>query len=176
MAARTIPACIILAALAAAPAYAQLDAGEGPTTEDLTILFGVSIMFVTGVILYITRDIIRRKKTEYDGGKYESQRNRDYEKYHSDWSEYATTGERRARDGAARAGSPQPDHYKTLGLERGASGAEIKKRYRELARKTHPDRTGKASSKDEMAEINNAYDVLSDPDRRKKYDASLDIS
>jgi molecular chaperone DnaJ len=66
----------------------------------------------------------------------------------------------------------RPDYYKTLGVERKASADEVKKAYRKLARKYHPDRN--PDDKDAEArfkEISQAYDVLGDPDKRKQYDS-----
>jgi molecular chaperone DnaJ len=61
--------------------------------------------------------------------------------------------------------------YDTLGLKKGASQEEIKKAYRKLAAKYHPDRNpGDATSEEKFKEVQNAYDTLSDPDRRKLYD------
>jgi len=63
------------------------------------------------------------------------------------------------------------DHYKTLGVDRKASADEIKKAYRKLARRYHPDTNpGDAKAEERFKEISEAYDVLSDPDKRKKYD------
>src|SRR3954447_22234785 len=63
------------------------------------------------------------------------------------------------------------DYYKTLGVDRKASADEIKKAYRKLARQYHPDRNpGDAKSEERFKEISEAHDVLSDPDKRKKYD------
>ena len=63
------------------------------------------------------------------------------------------------------------DYYKTLGVERGASAAEIKSAYRKLARKHHPDvNPNNKSAEARFKEINEAYQVLSDPEKRKKYD------
>ncbi|MFW6172145.1 MAG: molecular chaperone DnaJ [Elusimicrobiota bacterium] len=66
--------------------------------------------------------------------------------------------------------SPQ-DYYNTLGVSRDASQDEIKKAYRKLALKYHPDRTkGDKQAQEKFKEINQAYEVLSDPDKRKRYD------
>jgi len=63
------------------------------------------------------------------------------------------------------------DYYKTLGVARGASGDEIKKTFRKLARKYHPDvNPGDKKAEEKFKEINEAYEVLSDPDKRRKYD------
>ncbi len=64
------------------------------------------------------------------------------------------------------------DYYHALGLERSASDADIKKAYRRLAMKYHPDRNpGKEKEATErFKEINEAYGVLGDPEKRKQYD------
>jgi molecular chaperone DnaJ len=63
-----------------------------------------------------------------------------------------------------------PDPYKTLGVERKASADEIKKAYRKLARKYHPDTNKDPGAEERFKEISEAYDVLSDPEKRKKFD------
>ena len=63
------------------------------------------------------------------------------------------------------------DYYKTLGVARTATADEIKKAFRKLARKHHPDLAeDKKTAEEKFKEINEAYEVLSDADKRKKYD------
>jgi len=63
------------------------------------------------------------------------------------------------------------DYYETLGVKRNASEQEIKQAYRRLARKHHPDvNSGDKSAEAKFKEINEAYEVLSDKETRKKYD------
>jgi curved DNA-binding protein len=63
------------------------------------------------------------------------------------------------------------DYYKILGVERNATEQEIKKAYRKLALKYHPDRNpGKKEAEEKFKEINEAYQVLSDPQKRSRYD------
>ena len=65
----------------------------------------------------------------------------------------------------------RPDYYKTLGVGKGASDEEIKKSYRKLARQYHPDRNpGDNKAEERFKEISQAYDVLSDAEKRKQYD------
>lgn len=63
------------------------------------------------------------------------------------------------------------DYYKILGVDRNSSEKEIKKAYRKLARKYHPDvNPGDNEAEERFKQINEAHEVLSDPEKRKKYD------
>ncbi|MBI3751172.1 MAG: molecular chaperone DnaJ [Chloroflexi bacterium] len=62
------------------------------------------------------------------------------------------------------------DYYATLGVERGATDAEIKKAFRRLAQQWHPDVNTDPAAAERFKELNEAYQVLSDPDRRHRYD------
>jgi DnaJ-class molecular chaperone len=63
------------------------------------------------------------------------------------------------------------DLYQRLGLKRGASEAEIKKAYRSLAKQLHPDRnTDNPKAAERFAQVTAAYDLLSDKDKRARYD------
>jgi curved DNA-binding protein len=63
------------------------------------------------------------------------------------------------------------DYYATLGLTKGATADEIKKAFRKLAREHHPDKNaGNKESEAKFKEVSEAYEVLSDPEKRKKYD------
>jgi len=63
------------------------------------------------------------------------------------------------------------DHYSVLGISKNASAEEIKKAYRKLAMEFHPDKNqGNPEAEEKFKKINEAYEVLSDPDKKSKYD------
>ncbi|OLY84910.1 DnaJ-like protein [Smittium mucronatum] len=70
------------------------------------------------------------------------------------------------------------DYYKILNVKRGASPSEIKKQYRKLAHKNHPDRVSdpekKKLAESKMAELNSAYEILKDKEKREAYDNGVD--
>src|SRR4051812_24045598 len=63
------------------------------------------------------------------------------------------------------------DFYELLGVDRKASADEIQRAYRKLARTYHPDVNKDPGAEDRFKEISEAYDILSDPDLRNRYDA-----
>ena len=63
------------------------------------------------------------------------------------------------------------DYYQVLGVPRGADADAIKKAFRKLARKYHPDVSKSPEAEARFKEANEAYEVLSDPEKRKRYDA-----
>ena len=62
------------------------------------------------------------------------------------------------------------DHYAVLGLERGATADEVRSAYRKLARQHHPDVNAAPDAAVRFKEISQAYEILSDPEKRQRYD------
>ncbi|QDI88230.1 J domain-containing protein [Candidatus Nitrosopumilus sp. SW] len=153
----------------------ELDMDLEVTDEEKIILFGGFAIAVIGLFLFLARDIILRKKTSYDKEELESKKDKTYEKYKSDWGDdYEEIGKRRntVKDKEFREAARNdelPNYYEVLGVSRDATQEEIKKSFRELAKKTHPDKT-KKDSEEEMSKLNKAYEVLSDEDSRERYD------
>lgn len=151
------------------------------SNNDLITIFSISIAVVIGIFLYIARHSIRKKKGEYEKGNYESKINRDYEKYHSGWTSDDTDFgkiNKNIDDEEYRKflhQSSLPDYYGILGVPKDATQEEIKNQFRRLVKEWHPDKN-KVVTEEKMANINKAYEVLSDKSRRTKYDKYLNIS
>src|SRR5256885_15806486 len=62
------------------------------------------------------------------------------------------------------------DYYAIMGLERNASAEDIKRAYRKLARKFHPDVSKEANAEERFKEVGEAYETLKDPEKRAAYD------
>ena len=143
--------------------------------EDLIITFTICIIVVVGIFVYLARNIILRKKTKYDQLDLDSKKNRDYEKYHSEWTEEEIFGSRKESTINQKTFNEMlknktlPNYYDVLGVEQSASPEQIKEQFRLLAKEWHPDRR-KDSSEEKMAEINQAYEVLSNQNLREEYD------
>lgn len=150
------------------------------TDEEKIILFSGFIVVILIVFLFLSRDIILRRKTSYDKENLDSKKDKTFEKYHSDWGDdYEELGKRRnTKDDKefreALNNDVLPNYYDVLGVSSEATPEEIKKKFRELAKKTHPDKT-KVNSEEKMAGLNKAYEVLSDEERRDKYDKYLKV-
>jgi molecular chaperone DnaJ len=167
---------IVLGGLHSASAQEKnLDMELEVTDDEKIMLFSGFIIAILAVFLFLARDIILRKKTSYDKENLESKKDKTFEKYHSDWGEdYEELGKRRntKEDKEFREAlnnDELPNYYEIIGVSKDATPEEIKKKFRELAKKTHPDKT-KEDSEDEMAELNKAYEILSDKELREKYD------
>lgn len=159
----------------------KLDMELEVTDEEKIILFSGFIIAVIGIFLFLARDVILRKKTSYDKKDLGSKQDKTYEKYHSDWGEdYEELGKRKNSKESQEfreeaANDSLPNYYDMLGVTKEATQEEIKTKFRELAKKTHPDKT-KENSEEKMAELNKAYEVLSDVERREAYDKYLKIN
>jgi len=146
------------------------------SNTNFIIIFGTSIAVVIGIFIYLARHLILRRKNEYEQGEFESKKNRDYEKYHSEWNsedfEFGKTGKNESDEFTkSMHGSPLPNYYQILGVQTDATQNEIKNQFRRLAKEWHPDKQkGTKSTEEKMANINKAYEILSNKDRRKSYD------
>src|SRR3954453_20658968 len=67
------------------------------------------------------------------------------------------------------------DYYKVLGVDKKASQDDIKKAYRKLARRYHPDTNKDSGAEERFKQVSEAYDVLGDPEKRKKYDRGQSV-
>ena len=145
--------------------------------SDQITIFAIAAIIIIGVLVFLARGSFTRKKTEYDAGEWESKKNRDYEKYHSEWMSDEVNFERTGKDKLSDEEFREsllnenlPDYYAILQISKNASQNEIKKQFRLLAKKWHPDKKQSNDAEEKMAQINMAYEVLSDHKRRKMYD------
>ena len=145
--------------------------------SDQITIFAIAAIIIIGVLVFLARGSFTRNKTEYDVGEWESKKNRDYEKYHSEWMSdeisFERTGKDKLSDEEFRKSllnENLPDYYAILQIPKNASQNEIKKQFRLLAKKWHPDKKQSNDAEEKMAQINVAYEVLSDHERRKMYD------
>jgi molecular chaperone DnaJ len=145
--------------------------------SDQLLIFSISCIVIIGTVIFLARHSIIRKKTEYDTGEWNSKKNRDYEKYHSDWMSDEVNFERDVKkkltDEEFRKSllsDNLPNYYKILRIQKNANQTEIKNQYRRLAKKWHPDREKSPDAERKMMLINMAYEVMSNPKRRKMYD------
>ena len=145
--------------------------------SDQIFIFSISGIVIIGTVIFLARHSIIRKKTEYDTGEWDSKKNRDYEKYHSDWMSdevnFERDGKKKLTDEEFRKSllvNNLPNYYEILQIQKNTSQVEIKNQYRHLAKKWHPDREKSPGAERKMMQINMAYEVLSNPKRRKMYD------
>jgi molecular chaperone DnaJ len=159
----------------------NLDMELEVTDEEKIILFSGFSIAVIGLFLFLSRDIILRRKTSYDKEELESKKDKTFEKYHSDWGDdYEELGHRSntKEDKEFREAlnnDELPNYYEIIGVAKDATPEEIKKKFRELAKKNHPEKT-KEDSEEEMTELNKAYEVLSDKELREKYDRYFKVN
>ena len=157
-----------------------MDVSNEPYTiseSDQLVVFSIAVIIIIGTIIFLARHSIIRKKTEYDTGEWNSKKNRDYEKYHSEWMSdevnFTRDGKKKLTDEEFRKSllsSNLPNYYEILEIKNNATQSEIKNQYRHLAKKWHPDREKSPDAEKKMAQINTAYEVLSNSKRRKMYD------
>jgi len=150
---------------------------ESLTESEQTIVFVIAAAIIISVLIFLARGSIFRKKNEYDTGEWESKKNRDYEKYHSEWMSDEISFERKGKNKLSDEDFRKsllnkniPDYYAILQIQKTASQNEIKSQFRSLAKKWHPDRKQSDDAEKKMTQINMAYDVLSNTKRRKMYD------
>ena len=149
----------------------------GISESDQVIIFSIAGAVIAGVLVFLARGTIFRQKTEYDKRDWASKKNRDYEKYHSEWMSDEIKSGRKEKtkfsDEEFRKSLLEnniPDYYAILEVQKNANQAEIKNQFRTLAKKWHPDKKQDVHAEKKMAQINMAYEVLSNTKRRKMYD------
>jgi len=155
---------------------------ESLSESDQIIIFAFFAIIIISVLIFLARHSIFKKKTAYDVGDWASKKNRDYEKYHSEWMSDEISFERKGKNKFSDEDFRKsllskniPDYYAILQTQKTASQNEIKNQFRSLAKKWHPDRKQSDDAEKKMAQINMAYEVLSNTERRKMYDQHFSI-
>ena len=155
----------------------KMNNGDSLSESDQIIIFTIAVIILISVLIFLARDSIFRKKTEYDANDWESKKNRDYEKYHSEWMSDEISFERKGKNKLSDdefrkslLSKNLSDYYTILQVQKNASQDEIKSQFRLLAKKWHPDKKQSDDAEKKMAEINIAYEILSNTKRRKMYD------
>ena len=150
---------------------------ERISESDQIPIFIIGIVIIVGIFLFLARHAIFRWKNEYDDKDWESKKNRDFEKYHSEWmsDEQDISGKEKKEIDEneflkSLQGKNISDYYEILEIQKNASQSEIKKQFRILAKKWHPDKKHGPDAEKKMAEINMAYGILSNQKNRKLYD------
>ena len=150
---------------------------ERISEADQIPIFIIAVVIILGIFLFLARHAIFRRKNEYDDEDWQSKKNRDYEKYHSEWmsDEQEFSGKKKKVIDEneflkSLQGKNIPDYYGILEIQKNSSQSEIKKQFRILAKKWHPDKRHGPDAEKKMAEINMAYGILSNQKNRKLYD------
>ena len=150
---------------------------ERISEADQIPIFIIAVVIILGIFLFLARHAIFRRKNEYDDEDWQSKKNRDYEKYHSEWMSDEQEFSGKEKKGIdeneflkSLQGKNIPDYYGILEIQKNASQSEIKKQFRILAKKWHPDKKHGPDAEKKMAEINMAYGILSNQKNRKLYD------
>ena len=145
--------------------------------SDQIIIFATAAIIIISVLIFLARDSIFRKKSEYDTNDWASKKNRDYEKYQYEWMSDEISFERKGKNKLSDdefkkslLNKDLSDYYAVLQVQKNTSQEEIKSQFRLLAKKWHPDKKQGDDAEKKMAEINIAYEVLSNTKRRKMYD------
>ncbi|MEM3169142.1 MAG: DnaJ domain-containing protein [Candidatus Nitrosotenuis sp.] len=145
--------------------------------NDVRLAMLIIAVAVIALFLYLARDIILRRKTEYEKKEFASKQNRDYEKYHSEWNadDEDFFGEKKQTKESQEfrkmlQESRLPNYYAILGVSNDATQDEIKAKFRQLAKEYHPDKTKDQKTSEIFAEITKSYEILSDEEKRKTYD------
>ena len=155
---------------------------ERISEADQIPIFIIAVVIILGIFLFLARHAIFRRKNEYDDEDWQSKKNRDYEKYHSEWmsDEQDFSGKEKKEIDEneflkSLQGKNISDYYEILEIQKNASQSEIKKQFRILAKKWHPDKKHGPDAEKKMAEINMAYGILSNQKNRKLYDQYYQI-